>query len=87
MQRLVHIDMKGGTPTPEFLVRCMPFLRDWGATGVLIEWEDMLPYTGKLAVLQHQNAYNKEQVQQVLDAAAAVKLIVVPLVQAIGDME
>ena len=32
-------------------------LHKWGATGLLIEYEDMFPYTGDLADLPAANAY------------------------------
>ena len=41
---LVHIDMKGGPPRPQYLVQLLPLLKQWGATGLLIEWEDMFPW-------------------------------------------
>ncbi len=47
---LVHIDMKGGPPTLDYLLQLLPLLRSWGATGILVEWEDMFPYTGSLKV-------------------------------------
>ena len=47
---LVHIDMKGGPPTLDYLLQLLPMLRSWGATGILVEWEDMFPYSGILKV-------------------------------------
>ena len=41
---LVHIDMKGGPPRPQYLLQLLPLLKQWGATGLLIEWEDMFPW-------------------------------------------
>ena len=32
-------------------------LHKWGATGLLVEYEDMFPYTGDLADLSATNAY------------------------------
>ena len=28
----------------------MPVLKSWGATGILVEWEDMFPWEGKVMV-------------------------------------
>jgi hexosaminidase len=47
---LVHIDMKGGPPTLDYLLQLLPLFKSWGATGILIEWEDMFPYSGMLKV-------------------------------------
>ena len=44
MARLVHIDMKGGPPRPQYLIQLLPLLKQWGATGLLMEWEDMFPW-------------------------------------------
>ena len=41
---MVHIDMKGGPPRPQYLLQLLPLLKQWGATGLLIEWEDMFPW-------------------------------------------
>jgi len=34
-----------------------PMLRKWGATGVLIEYEDMFPYSGELHDIAAPNSY------------------------------
>ena len=47
---LVHIDMKGGPPTPVYLNHLLQILKTWGTTGILIEWEDMFPWEGDLKV-------------------------------------
>jgi len=39
------------------LLQLFPMLRKWGATGLLVEYEDMFPYTGDLAELAAPNAY------------------------------
>ena len=39
------------------LVQLFPLLHKWGATGLLVEYEDMFPYTGDLADLAAPNAY------------------------------
>ena len=33
-----------------YLVDLLPVLKSWGATGILIEWEDMFPWEGKVKV-------------------------------------
>ena len=47
---LVHIDMKGGPPTPRYLIQLLSLFKTWGASGILIEWEDMFPWDGELQV-------------------------------------
>lgn len=55
--RMVHIDLTGMPPTALYLQQLIPFLAEWGATHLLIEWADMLPYTGRLEALRGRNAY------------------------------
>lgn len=59
----VHLDLKGAPPTVGYLLALMPYLRAWGATGLLIEWEDMFPWGGTLAELRHSDAYSAEEVR------------------------
>jgi len=57
-------------------------------TRLLIEWEDTLPYTGRLRVVRHPTqCYSTKEVQRILDAAKRASLDVVPLVQTFGHLE
>ena len=47
---LVHVDMKGGPPTPRYLLQLLPLFKAWGASGILLEWEDMFPWQGRIKV-------------------------------------
>jgi len=84
---LVHIDMKGGPPTPRYLVDLLPVLKSWGATGILIEWEDMFPWEGKVKVCGREGHYSRGDVELVLEVASALQLEVVPLIQTFGHLE
>ena len=35
----------------------LPHFAKWGATGLLVEYEDVFPYNGKYEVLQAENSY------------------------------
>jgi hexosaminidase len=79
---LVHLDMKGAPPPSKFLVELMPHFRDWGATGLLIEWEDMLPFEGPLERIRHPEAYSADEVGRApLDASASRDVNVVAQVR------
>jgi len=84
---LVHIDMKGGPPTPRYLVELLPLLKRWGATGILIEWEDMFPWQGRIKVVAREGHYTRADIALVLQVADALDLEVVPLVQTFGHLE
>ncbi|KAK7790047.1 hypothetical protein R5R35_008251 [Gryllus longicercus] len=85
--RLLHLDLKGAPPKVSFLKRLFPLVRQLGATGILLEWEDMFPFTGSLASISATNAYSKEDIQSILEAARGSELEVIPLVQTFGHME
>lgn len=45
--RIFHIDLKGAAPKIDYLLELIPFIKKIGATGILIEYEDMFPFTGE----------------------------------------
>lgn len=86
-EKLVHLDLKGAPPKPDYLEALFPFLKKWGATGLCIEWEDMLPYEGDLEVARSPYAYSREDVASILAAAQDAGLSVIPLIQTFGHLE
>ena len=46
-QRIVHLDLKGAPPMISYLKTVLTMSQSLGATGVLIEWEDMFPWSGR----------------------------------------
>ncbi|XP_067620596.1 hexosaminidase D isoform X2 [Eurosta solidaginis] len=86
-ERLVHLDLKGAPPKLTFLKRLLPMLKTLGATGLLMEYEDMFPYTGALQVLSARNAYKAEELKDFLETAKMHGLTIMPLVQTFGHIE
>ncbi|KAK6758034.1 hypothetical protein RB195_015694 [Necator americanus] len=84
---IVHFDLKGAPPRLEYFLALLEFIAKGGATGVLIEWEDMFPWSGKLESVRNTNAYSRKEVRQILGKAKSLKLEVIPLVQTFGHME
>ena len=59
-QRLVHLDLKGAPPSVEHIKAVLQLSHSLGATGVLLEWEDMFPYRGRLANISSRTAYTEQ---------------------------
>ncbi len=87
MHKLVHLDLKGAPPKVAYLEKVIPLFHTWGATGLLIEYEDIFPYSGKLELLKSRNAYTEGEVKRILHLAAENHLEVIPLVQTFGHLE
>ncbi|XP_060521222.1 hexosaminidase D-like [Cylas formicarius] len=94
-QRLVHLDLKGAPPKINFFEKFFPFIKDIGATGILLEWEDTFPYARELLPIGGLSnsaqataaPYAVEEARQILDLAGDCDLTIVPLVQTFGHME
>ncbi|XP_064465727.1 hexosaminidase D-like isoform X3 [Ornithodoros turicata] len=86
-QRYVHLDLKGAPPKVSYMKQVFPLLHEAGANGLLLEYEDMFPYEGTLAPVRAKNAYTKEELAEILEAARQNELEVIPLVQTFGHME
>ncbi|OCT61705.1 hexosaminidase D [Xenopus laevis] len=85
--RLVHLDLKGAAPKVSYLEQIFPLLSKMGANGLLIEYEDMFPFSGELEILKSPYAYSKEDIEKILHLAEINNLEVVPLIQTFGHME
>ncbi|XP_006003432.1 hexosaminidase D isoform X2 [Latimeria chalumnae] len=85
--KLVHLDLKGAPPKVSYLAELFPLLTHLGASGLLLEYEDMFPYEGKLQVLRRKDAYSPLEVKEILHLAKSNGLEVIPLLQTFGHME
>lgn len=86
-QILVHLDLKGAPPKMEFLLDFLKQIKNWGATGILLEYEDMFPFEGMLKDVSASNHYNKSDIFNILIKSKELGLEVIPLVQTFGHME
>ncbi|XP_048585167.1 hexosaminidase D [Nematostella vectensis] len=85
--KLVHLDLKGAPPKMSYLLHILPVMKKWGATGLLVEYEDTFPYQGDLAILKSSLAYSKEEINQLKEKCKELGLLIIPLVQTFGHME
>lgn len=86
-QRFVHLDLKGAPPKISYIKRLLPIFKSLGATGLLLEYEDMFPYSSTLRNLSAKNAYTKSEIRELLRATASVGLSVMPLIQTFAHLE
>lgn len=74
-------------------LQLFPLLRTWGATGLLLEWEDTFPYNRELSPIGSNgpsslaSGYTIQEAGHILQIAGDCGLAVVPLVQTFGHME
>lgn len=86
-QKIVHLDLKGAPLSVSYMESLFPLMKTLGATGLLIEYEDMFPYSGRLATLAAKNAYSKEDIGRILAAAKSNNMMIIPLIQTFGHLE
>jgi hexosaminidase len=71
----------------EFLLKFLKLIKTWGATGILLEYEDMFPFEGLLKEIAASNHYTKSDIYSILTTCKQLNLEVIPLVQTFGHME
>lgn len=86
-ERIVHIDLKGAPPKISYYRKIFPLLSELGATGILLEYEDMFPYSGRLANISAMNAYSIEDISIINKLAKENNLKIIPLIQIFTHLE
>lgn len=54
--KIVHLDLKGAPPRMSYYNYLFPLLRKLGATGILVEYEDMFPFTDSIEDIHAGNS-------------------------------
>ncbi|KAK0401893.1 hypothetical protein QR680_016033 [Steinernema hermaphroditum] len=85
--RIVHFDLKGAPPRVAYYRKIFPVLRRLNATGILMEYEDMFPYSGELSVLARNDSYTVEEIYEICQLAKEHKLELIPLIPTFGSVE
>ena len=85
--QIVHLDLKGAPPRMSYLLKLLPVLKKLGATGLLVEYEDMFPYHGTIRKLSSPNAYSYQDIEQFLAEAHNLNMDVIPLLPTLGHLE
>jgi len=84
--RGIHLDLKGTPPTAERLLRLLDIFAAARYNAVLVEWEDMFPWTVDER-FRNETAYTRSEVERFHTAAAGLGIEIIPLVQCLGHME
>jgi hypothetical protein len=87
MYKLVHLDLKGSPPKLQYLKNLINYFKKIGITGVLIEYEDMFPYSQGLSPVANRNAYKREELEEVLELLTRLNILIIPLIQTYGHLE
>ena len=85
--KIVHLDLKGAPPKVTYYEYLFRLLKNLGATGILIEYEDMFPFDGQLIDIKAGNHYSKKEISTIQSLAEENNLIVIPLIQTFGHLE
>jgi len=83
----VHIDLKGAPPKQDFYVKLFAFLKQNFVTGILLEVEDCLDFSGIFSCIRKPNFYTDSQLEWIISEAAANHMQIIPLVQSFGHLE
>lgn len=85
--KIVHLDLKGAPPVSSFYKEFFRLLKSLGATGILLEYEDMFPFSGEIEKIAATNSYTREEIKEIQRLAKENDLISIPLVQTFGHLE
>lgn len=84
--RGIHLDLKGTPPTADRLVELLNIFAAARYNAVLVEWEDSFPWTVDERY-RSSTAYTPAEVGRFCEAAAELKIELIPLIQCLGHME
>ncbi|MCM8768204.1 MAG: family 20 glycosylhydrolase [Candidatus Omnitrophica bacterium] len=84
--RGIHLDLKGLPPSSGRLLSLVSLLREARINCLLVEWEDMYPWSS-YPFLRNETAYTRKTVECFLEKARQAGIEVIPLVQSFGHLE
>lgn len=85
--KIVHLDLKGAPPVLDYYKYLLKLLQKLGATGILIEYEDMFPFKDKINGISAGNCYSLNDIMEIQSIAEEYNLMVIPLIQTFGHLE
>ena len=85
--RCIAVDLRFQTFTMDYLLEKMGTWAAWKMNAVLIDYSNNFPYSGKYAAIQAETAFTADEIQRLVDFAAAHYIEIIPCVQSYGHME
>ncbi|EDV25366.1 uncharacterized protein TRIADDRAFT_23741 [Trichoplax adhaerens] len=86
-KKIVHLDLKGAPPKLSYYKPFFSIMASLGVDGILMEYEDMFPYSGSMEVIRREEAYTNEEIETIKRWAEEKNLELIPLVQTFGHLE
>ena len=88
IKRFVHVDLAAGRPSVEYLKEFFKVLKEIGASGIFLEWEQTFPYGGEISFLSSPDrSYSRSELDEILKSAQENKLEVIPLIDVCTNAE
>ena len=82
----VHLYLKGAASKLTYYKKLFLYLKYLGVDGLLMDCEDMFPFTGHLSIVRHSLPYSKYDIQQTLQLAQKNNFEIMPLLQVYGHL-
>ncbi len=83
----IHLDLKGVAFKPSYIPALLADLAGQGVNAVLVEYEDLFPFTGVDTVEDRQTLWSPAVLRRFLAAAKRLGIEVIPLQQCLGHLE
>lgn len=83
----VHLDLKGPAFRPAYIPQLLADLAGRGVNAVLVEYEDLFPFSGVDAVEDRQTLWSAAVLRRFLREAKCHGIEVIPLQQCLGHLE
>ena len=87
LSRFVHLDFKGAPPKMYYLEKFIRNVTQWGATGLLVEYENTFPYSGDYKNLRGRFSYKEDDIKKINQVAKEQKLEVILYISLFDDLD
>jgi uncharacterized C2H2 Zn-finger protein len=85
--RCLHIDLKGMTPTFEYLLEIIRKLADLKINSILLEYEDKIQFESHPYISHPTMAFRREQVRELVEVCRSLGIDIIPKLQCYGHWD